>query len=319
MTLTSDYSQALIGQMKLAGHILFGRAKDRLDESTIPTEGILAMADKNTVRMIYKQQLIDADPFYWDSKLCLFLEQIAPKIPDWTLTIPSLPTESGFIWFDKPLVMPSVPTELDSSNEMCPLVAISWSTFGYKYMPGISNFVLFDSVTWEGVDQLWLIVGFYILHNGQPEPIGQCSLMDGESLSKFVNTHDVPEDHIELQHWFVRCFQYFASAVSFMEQNIIVSEKQRPNRNVRRHLPPFAKNEPLVRVVRLRRQERSINIANSHCDVDWQCQWLVKGHWRQQWYAKTMAHKPKYIMPYVKGPEDKPMKPPRPTIFAVVR
>lgn len=33
---------------------------------------------------------------------------------------------------------------------------------------------------------------------------------------------------------------------------------------------------------------------------------LVSGHWRRQWYPSLQTHKPKWINPYVKGPEDAP-------------
>ena len=53
--------------------------------------------------------------------------------------------------------------------------------------------------------------------------------------------------------------------------------------------------------------------------VDWNCRWLVRGHWRQQWHQTTQTHHPKWILPYVKGPDDKPFKEPRATVYAVVR
>lgn len=42
--------------------------------------------------------------------------------------------------------------------------------------------------------------------------------------------------------------------------------------------------------------------------VDWECRWLVRGHLRNQYYPSTDTHRLKYIHPYMKGPEDKPIK-----------
>jgi hypothetical protein len=53
--------------------------------------------------------------------------------------------------------------------------------------------------------------------------------------------------------------------------------------------------------------------------VEWTCQWLVRGHWRQQFYPSRMEHRPLWIEPYTKGPEDKPFKSPADVVFAVVR
>ena len=36
-------------------------------------------------------------------------------------------------------------------------------------------------------------------------------------------------------------------------------------------------------------------------------QWLVSGHWRNQWYPSRQDHAPIYIMPHVKGPTDTPL------------
>jgi hypothetical protein len=33
----------------------------------------------------------------------------------------------------------------------------------------------------------------------------------------------------------------------------------------------------------------------------------VRGHWRQQWYPSIQDHRPVWIAPHRKGPEDAPM------------
>ena len=72
-----------------------------------------------------------------------------------------------------------------------------------------------------------------------------------------------------------------------------------------------------VRVIVLRRK------ASDGRDVseqdDWTCRWIVRGHWRNQWYRSTQLHHPVWIAPYVKGPENKPLKMPTKDVFAVRR
>ncbi len=41
-------------------------------------------------------------------------------------------------------------------------------------------------------------------------------------------------------------------------------------------------------------------------DVEWSRRWLVRGHWRNQWYPSEQVHRTIWISPYVKGPEDRP-------------
>ena len=38
------------------------------------------------------------------------------------------------------------------------------------------------------------------------------------------------------------------------------------------------------------------------------CQFTVRGHWRNQWYARSGTHAPKFIEPFIKGPKDAPFK-----------
>lgn len=40
---------------------------------------------------------------------------------------------------------------------------------------------------------------------------------------------------------------------------------------------------------------------------EYRCRWVVRGHWRQQWYAATQEHRPVYIASYLKGPEGAPL------------
>lgn len=75
-----------------------------------------------------------------------------------------------------------------------------------------------------------------------------------------------------------------------------------------------------VKVIQLRRTEPSAQQSrsdNSH-PVDWSCRWIVNGHWRNQPYANG-ERKLIYIMPFVKGPDNKPLRVPSHTVYQVSR
>jgi hypothetical protein len=75
-----------------------------------------------------------------------------------------------------------------------------------------------------------------------------------------------------------------------------------------------------VKVIQLRRTEHEPH--NPHGDsepVEWSCRWIVNGHWRNQYHPSTGKHELKYILPYVKGPSDKPLKVPTHTVYSVNR
>ncbi|GAI71048.1 unnamed protein product [marine sediment metagenome] len=63
---------------------------------------------------------------------------------------------------------------------------------------------------------------------------------------------------------------------------------------------------------------KAVYKGGGHRDVEWACQWIVGGHWRNQWYPSKHEYRPKYIASYIKGPEDKPLRNPG-RLFAVVR
>lgn len=75
-----------------------------------------------------------------------------------------------------------------------------------------------------------------------------------------------------------------------------------------------------VDVVMLRKRETGICESNtSQTFREWQHQWIVGAHIRQQWYASKGLHLPIVIAPYFKGPQDKPIKAPPAKVFAVTR
>lgn len=103
-------------------------------------------------------------------------------------------------------------------------------------------------------------------------------------------------------------FRLLASALLLIEQRIITPAERREvaNRAARKRLSRGRGTLPAVRVVRL--VERSTPTASDESrPVDWSHRWMVRGHWRNQWYPKTRTHRPVYVLPYVKGPDDKPL------------
>lgn len=106
---------------------------------------------------------------------------------------------------------------------------------------------------------------------------------------------------------------------SFIQQRILVTPAQRADRATMRRLGTKPDDEPpSVRVVLLRGAERGSRNGEAE-PVEWHYQWLVRGHWRSQWYPKDQEHRRIWVMPYRKGPEDKPLKEPSAIVFSVAR
>ena len=112
------------------------------------------------------------------------------------------------------------------------------------------------------------------------------------------------------------------SMIDFMHQPYVSLEKHLQSRQVRRAADRKNQKLPDVRHVVLRRapgQRPGDEYHPAMRHIDWNCQWLVASHWRNQYYPSTGEHHPKFIQPYLKGPEDKPLKKPVSTIFSVER
>lgn len=114
--------------------------------------------------------------------------------------------------------------------------------------------------------------------------------------------------------------RFFLAGCAWLQQRIITMGSGHIERHRRKQLAR-ENNVQLpsdVKVVQLRRTESQPHQHNENGDaVDWSCRWIVNGHWRNQPYKDKRELI--YIMPYVKGPEDKPLKVPTHTVYAVNR
>lgn len=94
-----------------------------------------------------------------------------------------------------------------------------------------------------------------------------------------------------------------------LRQRLAVATPAQASRPARRRIGRAMPERSLddVAVITLRRPAQDASEAPEHRSVEWNHRWLVDGHWRQQWYPSLDDHRPVWIAPYVKGPEDKPL------------
>ena len=119
----------------------------------------------------------------------------------------------------------------------------------------------------------------------------------------------------ELMVWLHKLvFSFFA----FIRQECVSIQTAPASRPIRRHLPKAYTAEPVIKIIQLRRRSPATNGGESQ-SRDYSCRWLVRGHWRNQFYPSSQSHRPRFIPAYVKGPDDKPLKSTKSSIFAVVR
>lgn len=238
---------------------------------------------------------------YWCSS------QVADLVTSTSETLPSstrlyrdmLPSDSGFMWLQRPL----------AGRFVLPSAALAWQHDTHKD---------FGQIAW--VQTFYVqneAPGFWPMY---PMP-WKYGLTPTEAVDDVIEHGFLGRQAmIEKEGPPLRERNWFLSFLLFVQQRILIAPQQRIERHARKRLERTGyQHEPLVRVVELRRKQAKSEHNGEHESVEWSHQWVVSGHWRQQWYPSLNANQPRWIMPYVKGPEDKPLKPPRAKVFAVVR
>lgn len=95
---------------------------------------------------------------------------------------------------------------------------------------------------------------------------------------------------------------------SFLRDRIALAETQpAPKASYRRWERATGKPPEDIVVITLRRPTSKKPEDANVAAIDWTHQWVVDGHWRNQWYPATQRHRPKWIAAHIKGPEDKPL------------
>lgn len=109
------------------------------------------------------------------------------------------------------------------------------------------------------------------------------------------------------------------AALRFMETEFVENEQATLPRAIRRGAELGRRGKlPGVRVVTLRRSSREKEEADGEGGREYSCQWFVGAHWRKP-SPRMKEQRPVFVRPYVKGPQDKPVKPPRERVYDVCR
>jgi hypothetical protein len=90
-----------------------------------------------------------------------------------------------------------------------------------------------------------------------------------------------------------------------MAEKIVQSEARVPGRPSRRDAKRFEIPPSILRVIELRRKRSNKSEEERESGGrNYTHRWIVRGHWRNQWYPSEGRHKQKYISEYVAGPDD---------------
>jgi hypothetical protein len=304
--MAARYSDALDARVEFARFWLSPKGKELLEG--IARGGKLSDWQAKNVKAFILPPLVFGETFYWSPEICRLIFTAAESIPrTWTLASESVDTLCGFAWLATPF--PGV---------IRPIRAVAWVPITnfetgeravvpppYQYNP-----LLDDSQT-NG-----LAITFFSEVEKAPLalPLTILNWQLGKDLTQPA-THMDGEIHHEEEA--IEKMSLFATMMAFLQQRILIAVRHTADRSARHRaekaIPKPASQEVQVIVLR-----KAVYKGGGHRDVEWACQWIVGGHWRNQWYPSKHEYRPKYIASYVKGPEDKPLRNPG-RLFAVVR
>lgn len=247
---------------------------------------------------LVQQSLSHGNHFYWGEALCDLAEFAARDMPNWTLLEDALPQGGGFFWLAKPFY-----TDYGHAQ----VRAFSWIR---TFDPEKDRYGL-SIVTWADI-------GHEVLR-GLPFPLNRIIWPFGQSRDEILqHVRDINAGGSERADKLGGLYRFLSAMIELMNQTLHTRSQRASRSAARRALRMGWVEEPIIRVVLLRR-----HVTEGHPEVgagrEYAHQWVVRGHWRQQWYPSLNRHQPKWIATYVKGPDDAPLKQPRATVFAVVR
>lgn len=291
-----NYSQAL--ERLLNAEWTARRIKEHLVESGATPNAELAAVhdDMLTLRL--------STPIFWASNCLDAVSATMPSI-DLADTVCSrhlLYTDYAFCWFERPFM------SLRTRGTTRPMVALAWAW-----------------VVQHKTQRQMLTCSAFVEEHGLLVSDSWLSAWDGESLGgQQKDTYTAPMTPDDEENWqeeHQSILRFLVCANIFVRQKIAAAEELAPHRALRRRLSKESSifSDRLVSVIQLRERDRHEQSSGGRDNPEWNWRWTVRGHIRQQFYPSLNAHLPVFINPYIKGPDDKPLKPRTTPIIAVTR
>lgn len=234
----------------------------------------------------------DGVPYLWEESIREMAEKYAPELPRHQVKDVDWPHECMFWVFSKPLLF--VKLNITAGHESG------------------------KSLEEEELERIRVLALLIVKQDGDRSAFAIS--IDNETgqagiSPSFIQLPDdrYPEDVPEQDYL---AYSQITKLIGFLQSKILEPRQVYASRGVRRR-HPLTLGAP-VTVVTLRRKEQELrDMTNQNEEApDWQFRWMVSGHWRNQWYSSEERHRLKWIDPYLKGPEDKPIKA---TIYHVKR
>jgi hypothetical protein len=104
--------------------------------------------------------------------------------------------------------------------------------------------------------------------------------------------------------------RFVLAGLAWLKQKVLVTEASHVERHRRKAFTKATQRQlDAVQVIQLRKSEHHGERREGESEIEYSCRWAVAGHWRNQACGPKLGdHRLTYIMPYIKGPDDKPFR-----------
>lgn len=291
--------------------IVNGKVTDEPYEITAGGKTSLAVAG------YFTETILGAgDTYYVAANIQRLILGAAKTLPDATFDLTMLPSQVGFLRFAEPLEMGRVkpPEHLQNVPKEVPIFASAMGWAIDKRIPEAfrkpeydgpgAEFVFYTESEMFGTHGYWPVAYFGMDAGGSWK-----AKLDAFEQNILIPQGEAKSDSVAHE------IAFTFALLLFMNQRILATRVEHLDRATRRRAERDELPREHIKVITLRRfAERAPSTDDEHREVEWSCQWSVRGHWRKQPYpsqtddnGRTMI-RPIWIEPYTKGPEGKPFK-----------
>lgn len=249
--------------------------------------------DASVLRGTEINRLREASLFHVSAEMVDVACAAARTIPDFQLAHEDLPTTAGLMVFDKP---PCVTPHLGGAHPVG-VKAVCWAP-----IPNGHNNTLFGSIYLDREEAAPLIASMTVNRRPYTEP-KLIFAHGGEFVWTFGQNEGKSPDP---SSFLAPLAPILRSTWLLMQQPLTHESQAEPNRASVKRLRRAGHEPTPVRVIELRRPKTAPG-APSESGREYHHQWIVRGHWRQQWFPKRQVHRPVWIAPHIKGPEGAPL------------
>lgn len=278
-------------------------------------------------------RLAAAELFYVTEDMTRLALAAAETLPVHNLHPEDIPTETGFVVFAEPIgaYHPEATADMPADAvDVVTIVATSWGPLDgvLEGDPGV--WLTFWSAS-DPATEIPLVMKYQGMTRSEAETFYRRTraklTWDNEMVNRFgaagirikettrsgtvVHGEDFDKAHVgwdQVKNTTVAWGQVVRAAWLLMTQPGVTAVDEQPlPRTIRRRAEREGYNPNAVRVVRIRDRANTPH-REQPTERSYQVRWTVRGHWRNQWYPSRDEHRPVWINPHIKGPQDAPLR-----------